>query len=153
LVVCGKESNTLTPDLINTIFSQLISVISTEGDSSFLASLCKCFTDSLRVVQREALAPEFVEGIIKATQGQLHLLAQKRRGRLERAHGKDWEEEKEDIMLMEEMEDFALEEITRLLEFFDRENPLLVAVGSIKDLGIRTEAWDTEDEEEGEEEP
>jgi len=44
------------------------------------------------------------------------------------------EEEREDIALLEEMEDFALEDMGKVLALFDKRHPLLVAIGSVKEL-------------------
>ena len=82
LLSCGKESGTLTNQMVSAMFLQLINGISTERDSTFLASLYKYFSESLRVIGGpEALSPQFHEGIIKATKRQLHTLADKRKAR------------------------------------------------------------------------
>ena len=47
------------------------------------------------------------------------------------------EEEREDAALLEELEDFALDEVARLLRLFEGSQPLLVAVSSVKELGVR----------------
>ncbi|KAI0061801.1 ARM repeat-containing protein [Artomyces pyxidatus] len=146
LISCGKQSNTLTNQMVSASFSQLTSCISTETDSSFLSSLYKCFTDCLRVLGGStALPPEFQGGIIEATKRQLQALADKRKARSARPAA-EIEEEKEDLALIEEMEDFALEDMSKLLVLLDPNHPLLVAVSSVRDLGLRLSAWDSEDE-------
>src|SRR6266436_7538826 len=93
------------------VFVPIIDAMPNEPDAGFLASLYKCFSESARAVGASALSPDLVHRFINATQNQLHSLAQRRKSRADRVHGRDWEEEREDIMLMEEMEDFALEEM------------------------------------------
>ncbi|KDQ15158.1 hypothetical protein BOTBODRAFT_158816 [Botryobasidium botryosum FD-172 SS1] len=141
LIVCGKESGTLTPTMLNEIFGRVVSAISCESDPSYLASLYKCFTDSARVVQTQSLTLEQVGVVVKATQNHLQVFAQKRRARNNRIQGMDWEEEKEDILLMEDMENFALDAMSKMLELFDKSHPLLIAIGSIKEMGVG-ERWE-----------
>jgi hypothetical protein len=144
LLACGKTSGTLTNQMVSATFLQLINCISTEHDSSFLASLYKCFTDSLRVIGGPgALTREFHDGVMEATKRQLQLLADRRKARAGRS-GSDLEEEREDLALLEEMEDFALEDMGKLLMCFDASHPLLVAVSSVKELGFNR--WDSDDE-------
>lgn len=144
LLSCGKNSNTLTNQMVSASFLQLITCINSETDSSFLASLYKCFTDSLRVIGGpSALTYEFQQGIIEATKRQLQSLADKRKVRAQRP-ASDLEEDKEDMALLEEMEDFALEDMGKMLFCFDPNHPLLVAVSSVRELGFNQ--WDSEDE-------
>lgn len=153
LLSCGKQSNTLTPQILSAVFAQLINVISDELDTSFLASLFKCFTDCVRVIGgSDALAPEFKEQILEATKRQLQKLAEKRKVRAERANGRagagvdpEMDDEREEVALLEELEDFALEDMGKMLRYFDPNHPLLFAVGSVGELGIRKDGWDSED--------
>ncbi|KAF9457022.1 armadillo-type protein [Collybia nuda] len=147
LLASGKTSSTLTNQMVSATFHQLINCVSTEYDASFLASLYKCFTDSIRVIGGPAALPhEFQEGIIEATKRQLQLLADRRKGRANRAASMpEGGEEKEEMSLLEEIEDFALEDIGKMLAMFDTNHPLLVAVSGVKDLGFNT--WDSEEEE------
>ncbi|TFY78196.1 hypothetical protein EWM64_g5813 [Hericium alpestre] len=146
LVSCGKNSNTLTNQMVSATFSQLINCISTETDSSFLSSLYKCFADCLRVLGgTSALPSEFQNGLIEATKRQLQTLADKRKVRAGR-NPSEIEDEKEDLALIEEMEDFALEDMAKLLSTLDAQHPLLIAVSSVRDLGLGLGAWDSEDE-------
>jgi len=92
-------------------FHHLIPCVSTEHDSSFLASLYKCFTDSLRVVGGPSvLSQGYQRGIIEATKRQLQLLADRRKGRATRAASEAGENGKEELALLEEIEDFAPED-------------------------------------------
>lgn len=148
LLACGKSSNTLTNPMVTATFHQLITCVSTEHDSSFLASLYKCFTDSLRVIGGPATLPqEYQNGIIEATKHQLQLLADRRKGRANRAALEVGESDKEELSLLEEVEDFALEDMGKMLIIFDANHPLLVAVSSVKDLGFNS--WDSDEEVEG----
>lgn len=143
LLVCGKKSNILTPDMLNAVFNQLVNVIGAEDDPSFLASIYKCFTDSTRVVGKESLPTSIYDSVIKATQNQLQVLAQKRKRRSEKST-RELQEERDDVALLEEMEEFAFEEMGKMLQLFDESHPLLFAIGSLKDLGVRSEQWDNE---------
>jgi len=49
------------------------------------------------------------------------------------------------MALLEEIEDFALEDMGRMLTSLDSNHPLLVAVSSVKDLGFNS--WDSDEEE------
>jgi len=150
LIQAGHLSNTLTNQMVSATLLQLINVISDEHDASFLASLFKAFTDCVKILggPSTCLSPEYLDGIIEATKRQLQTIAQKRRareaGRGGRgsesgghvdANGLD-EDDREDLALLEEMEDFALEDMARMLRMFDQNHELLVAVGSVKDLGM-----------------
>jgi importin-5 len=149
LLSCGKNSNTLTQQMVTATFTQLVNCMSVEPDSSFLASLYKAFNDSLRVIGGpSALAPEFHAGLIEATKHQLQSLADKRKARSQRPRA-EIEDEKEDLMLLEEMEEFALEDMTKLLVYFDPNHPMLVAISSVRELGLGLGQWDEDGETEG----
>jgi hypothetical protein len=147
LLASGKNSGTLTNPMVQATFLQIINGISTEHDSSFLSSLYKCFNDSLRVIggpnALSAVSADFPNGIMEATKRQLHSLADKRRARKARP-ASDLEEDKEDMALFEEIEDFALEDMAKMLGSFDANHPLLVAVSSVKDLGFNQ--YDSEED-------
>ncbi|THH09772.1 hypothetical protein EW145_g1787 [Phellinidium pouzarii] len=172
LLVSGKQSGTLTPQMLAAVFAQLVGEVRSEADASFLASLFRCLADCVRVsggaseaVPADALPHDIREGILAAARHQLQALADRRKGRAARLnadrrdHSVDsngntgagrrgsedgLEEEREDVALLEELEDFALDEIARLLKMFDPGHPLLVAIGSVKDLGIRSGDWESE---------
>jgi len=64
-----------TDQMVSTTFLQLIRCISSERDSTFLASLYKYFSDSLRVVGGpDVLSQHFHEDTIDATKQQLQSL-------------------------------------------------------------------------------
>ena len=150
LLSCGKTSNTLTPQMVSATFHQLINCVGSEQDASFLASLFKCFADSLKVMGGpSSLTPEFQTGIIEATKRQLQTLADKRKNRKQRP-ANEIADAREDMALFEEIEDFALEDMAKLLYYMDPEHPLLVAVSSVKDMGFNR--GDSDEDEVGEEE-
>ena len=129
--------------MVSATFLQLINGTSTERNSTFLTSLCKHFSESLRVVGGpKAFSPQFHEGIIEATKRQLHSLTDKRKARTARASNLAFaaEVDRDDMTLVEEIEDFALEDIGKMLPVttFDINHPLLVAVASVRDLGFNT---------------
>ena len=126
-------------------FAQLVNCIGNEADSSFLASLFKCFLDAMLVLGGPtALAPEASHGFVEAAQRQLQSLADKRKARAARPQ-QEIREEREDLMLIEEMEDFALEDMAKVLRTFDMAHPLLIAVSSVRELGLNLSDWDGED--------
>ena len=132
--------------MVAATFSQIINCIGNEGDSSFLASLYKCFLDTMLVIGGpSALAPEVHAGVKEATKRQLHSLADKRKARAARPP-QDLRDEREDLMLIEEMEDFALEDMSKVLRNLDANHPLLIAVSSVRELGLHLSEWDSEDE-------
>lgn len=212
LLACGKQAGTLTPQMTSAVFHQLIDVSRKETDASFLASLFRCISDSIRVAsgpsqssasslghrshsasssvsslhsitsgvgsngdsslstaygqpkshgaQGDSLPQEIRDGILSSARHQLQILADKRKARSARfarlvsshspspssspgvegngALPDELEEEREDAALLEELEDFALDEAARLLRLFEGCQPLLVAVSSVKELGIRS---------------
>ncbi|PCH35440.1 ARM repeat-containing protein [Wolfiporia cocos MD-104 SS10] len=146
LVSCGKSSGTLTDQMVLATFSQLINCINEETDASFLASLFKCFTDSMRPLGGPfSLDEEIRYSAVEAAKAQLERIANKRKARAARP-AVEVADEREDLMLIEEMEDFALEDMARLLMEFDRNHPLLMAVSAVRDLGLHLGQWDSEDE-------
>lgn len=149
LVAAGKASNTLTNQMVSATFHQLINCVTTEHDPSFLASLYKCLNDCVRVIGGAgALPQEYNDGIVEATKQQLQALADRRKGRANRAGSGTGEgPDKEEMSLMEEIEDFALEDMGKMLVALDPNHPLLVAVASVKDLGFNS--WDSDEDEEG----
>jgi importin-5 len=148
LLSCAKNSGTLTTQIVHATFTQLVNCISTEADASFVASLYKCFSDALRVTGGPGSLPdEFHHGITEASKRQLQTIAEKRRRRSQRPRA-EIEDEKEDLALYEEMEEFALEDMEKTLKYFDSSHPLLVAVSSVRDLGLGLSNY--EDEEDGE---
>ncbi|KAF9554626.1 ARM repeat-containing protein [Agrocybe pediades] len=147
-----SKSNTLTNQMVSAVFTELIRCIGTEHDSTFLASLYKYFSESVLVIGgSEALPQQFHKDIIEATKRQLHSLADRRKSRAARANSiqvganitADWD--RDEMALVEEMEDFALEDMGKMLMAFDPNHPLLVAVASVRDLGFNT--YDSDEEE------
>jgi len=146
LLACRKTSNALTNQMVSATFTQLINCINAEQDSSFLASVYKCFTDSMRVLGGPTMLPtEFADGIIEAMKHQLHSMADRRKARAQQATGAvTLEDSREELSLMEEIEDFTLEDMAKMLQCFDVNHTLIVVVSSVRDLGFNS--WDSEDE-------
>lgn len=139
LFSCGKNSGTLTSQMVAASFLQLIHSIRAETDPSFLSSLYRALADGLRVVGIPALTPDLQAALIEATKHQLQTLADKRKRRAESP-----EDDREELALLEEVEEFALEDMEKLLKMLDGQHPLLVAVSSVRDLGFNQ--WDSEEE-------
>ncbi|KAG8702119.1 hypothetical protein FRC08_003684 [Ceratobasidium sp. 394] len=137
LITSGNTTGVISPEEINAVFLQITRTIQPEGDAGFLGSLCKCLADSLLVVGRQAIVPPLVNEISTACKAQLAALASRREMRARRIkHGPEWEEDKEDMLLLQELEDTAFDEMSRLLGFLDPNHPLLIAIGSIKEMAI-----------------
>lgn len=137
LLACGKS--VLTPTDLQTIFRTLLAAIGEEGDTGYLASLYKSVVDSILVLPSKGLPPDLANDIIASVQRKLQSLAQKRKQRAEYllAHAaQDVEEEREGMALEEELEDFVLDEVGRLLRLLDPNHPYLMMVGSVRDLGV-----------------
>ncbi|KAK0475517.1 armadillo-type protein [Armillaria novae-zelandiae] len=143
LLHSGHASGTLTPQMIHATYAQLISCVTTEHDAGFLSSLFKSLSDCLKIsiqMSHEIVTPEVKQSILDAIKRQLSRIAEMRRGRTGRQLD---EEEDEDLALIEEMEDFALEDMGKLLEvLYEGRIPpgpdgeaLLVGLGSVRDLG------------------
>jgi len=152
LVSCAKESKLITEEMFDGIFQQLINVIGTEPDASFLASLYKSFADSARLFihphpsrsqshnspqsqSQFTFPPQYTQSLFKATQSQLHTIAQKRKQRSS-LPAYQREEEHDDLALLEEMEEYALEDMGKCIALLDPSSSLLIAVGSVRELAI-----------------
>jgi hypothetical protein len=144
LVSCAKEAKLITEEMFDAVFQQLINVIGSEPDASFLASLYKCFTDAARLFiyssspnpqQQLNFPPQYTQSLFKATQSQLHTIAQKRKQRAA-LPSYQREEEHDDLALLEEMEEFALEDMGKCIQLLEPDSQVLVAVGSVRELGI-----------------
>ncbi|KAH7920554.1 ARM repeat-containing protein [Leucogyrophana mollusca] len=135
LFACGKITSTMSPPMVSASFLQLIRCIQIETDPSFLTSVFRCFSTALEVVGLPALTPELHTGLIEGTKHQLQLLADKRKERAQRPAA-ELEDTRQEMALMEELEDFVLEDMEKLLQTLDPQHPLLVAVSSVRDLGF-----------------
>ncbi|KAG6856072.1 hypothetical protein H0H87_007683 [Tephrocybe sp. NHM501043] len=153
LLASGKGVAGGVGGMVEAAFHHLLACVRTEQDTSFLASLYKCINDCVRVVGGAAALPkEYVDGIVEVTKGQLQGIADRRRGRANRVQSQaqggeaaGWGgEDREEMALMEEVEDFVLEDMGKMLSVLDPAHPLLVAVAGVKDLGLNT--WESEEE-------
>jgi hypothetical protein len=84
------------------------------------------------------LTQDFHNNIIKAMKCQLQTFADKRKT----CSQCPLSELADDLALIEEIKDFALEDMTKLLYYMDQKHPLLVVVSSVKDLGFNLEDSD-----------
>jgi len=142
LLSCSKESNTLTAQIISVTFLHLIGTIGSETEPSSLMPLLKCFTKSLKVVGGPtALSQELHNGIIETIKHQLDATADKRRNRSEKPDSERIDQFAFTTMnfgeIDEDMENFALEDIERLLRYLDPKHPLLATVASVRGMGRR----------------
>jgi importin-5 len=146
LLQCAKDTNQLTQEIFSAVFQELITIMSTEPDPSFLASLYKSFYDSARVVGASNIPSNFVDAMTKASQSQLQTMAHRRKSRAN-IGARRLEEEQEDIALVEEMEHFALEDMAKAIELFDKSSPLLIAISSVKELAVirsGSDGWESD---------
>jgi hypothetical protein len=164
LISCAKATNQLSQEIFSAVFQQLITVISQEPDASYLASLYKCFHDTSLLISPSRIPPTFIDALFKATSSQLHAIAQKRKNRQGMSE-RQLEEEREDLALTEEMEDFALEDMGKVIRLFGENGggvggdngqaqanaqahaqQLMIALGSVKELAVINGAVDWESE-------
>lgn len=161
--------------MVTASLSKLIYCIQIETDPSFVASLYKSIADTLRVVGVRALTPELTSGLMDGTKLQLQNMAEKRKRRPGAGGGNgngmggaggvagpsgggsagtdkhpqqltQDEDDQEEIALMEEMEEFALEDMEKMLHMLDEQHPLLIAVASVRELGCHRYSWDRDEE-------
>ncbi|KIJ63543.1 hypothetical protein HYDPIDRAFT_92367 [Hydnomerulius pinastri MD-312] len=135
LMSCGKSSGTLTPQMVTASLSKLILCIQTETDPSFVTSLYKSFADTIRVVGIPSLTPELSNALMEATKHQLQTFADKRKQRSQRP-ASELEDDQEDMAWADEMEGFALEDMEKMLKMLDGQHPLLIAISSVRLLGL-----------------
>ena len=144
LLACGKNSGTLTPHMVTASFSQVVNCIASEKDPTFFSSLYRCFNDCMRVAGGpEGLPQEVKNAALEATKLQLQLIADRRKSRASMST-KDLEDEREDIRLVQEIEDYAFEDIAKTVSVLDPSSQLLVAISSVRELGL--DMGDSEDE-------
>jgi hypothetical protein len=129
------KSSTLTSQMAHATFRQLVACIGSEADSALAASLLRCFADCTRAVGGpRALPADAGPALEDAAKRQLHALAEKRRRRGARAPRDA--DEREDLGLLEEFEDIALDEMEKTLRYLNAGHPLLVAISSVRELGL-----------------
>ena len=61
-------------------------------------------------------------------------------------HPQQDEDDREEIALVEEMEEFALEDMDKTLRVLDGQHPLLIAVASVRELGSQRYPWEGDEE-------
>lgn len=144
LLACGKNSGTLTPQMVNASFSQVVNCIAAEKDPTFFSSLYRCFNDCMRVAGGPAGLPQEVkDAALEATTRQLQLIADRRKSRAGLST-KELEDDREDIRLVQEIEDYAFEDMVKTVSTVDPESSLLIAISSVRELGL--DLGDSEDE-------
>lgn len=137
LLLCGKNSGTLTNEMVSATFTQLVNCIGSERDINFLSSLYKCFTGCMNVIGGATkFPPQIHDGVMEGTRRQLQSMADKRKKRSEEARAPGNEDKKELLMWSEEVEDYALDEMAVMLKAFSETHELLMAVSSVRDLGV-----------------
>ncbi|KAI9441935.1 ARM repeat-containing protein [Lactarius indigo] len=112
--------------MVANVMQHVGSVITQETDSTFLASLFKSATDSMRAWGDSHWRMR--------RSNSCRQLADRRKARSARTAA-EIEEDREDLALLEEMEEFALEELAKMLAIFDPNHP-------VRDLGLGLGAWD-----------
>jgi len=150
LLACAKQNGTLSPETSETVLTQLVLCLKSQTDPGYLASLFKSLTDSLVTIGGTPPS-DILSDALGAAQTQLQIIAQKRTVRSQRLNGGvtgasaggTEEEDREEALLLEEMENFELEEMRKFLKMVDPNHPLLVAIGSIMELGIGK--WEEDD--------
>ncbi|KAJ3505529.1 hypothetical protein NLJ89_g7369 [Agrocybe chaxingu] len=133
--------------MVSATFLQLINCVSSEHDSIFLESLHKDFSEALLIVGGpEALSLQFHRGIMEATKHQLRFLADKRKPRVVRASSDTADLDCNEMALIEDIKDITLQDI---FLSFNSNHPLLVAVSSVRELGLNMYDSDEDVDNEG----
>jgi hypothetical protein len=137
LIVSGRSI--LTETDLQTIFRTLIAAINEENDMSTLSALYKSVVDSMLVTAPQTVPSDISNDIVHETEKKLHTIAQKRKFRAEHLLVQDAEdsaEDQDDVRMLEELEDFVLDEVARFLGLLNSNHPVLIAVSSVRQLGV-----------------
>jgi hypothetical protein len=87
LLLCGKESNTLTTQMVSATFVQLNTSIGSETELVLLSSLLSTFAKSVKIVGGPAaLSRETHNGLTESLTRQLEILADRRKNRAPLPH-------------------------------------------------------------------
>ena len=149
LLSCGKESGTLSNQMVSATFLNLSTVSAPNVIRPFSRHYIK-FSPKLSESSEYKLSHHsFTKASFEVTKHQLHTLADKRKARAVRANSPAFavEVDRDEMVLVEEIEDFALEDMGKMLTSFDVNHPLLallVAIASVRDLGFNT--YDSDEE-------
>jgi hypothetical protein len=160
LLACGKESNTLTTQMVSATFHQLTNLIRPETEPTLLSSLLKLFIRCAKIVGGPtAVSREALGSLVESLTQHLDNFTEKRKNRppipempFDIANfGTDFgmpdlKIPKLDMdnfviptldvdEMNEDMETVALTEMALLLSYLDPTHPLLAKVSSVKSLG------------------
>ena len=160
LLTCGKESNTLTTQMVSATFHQLTSLIYPEIEPILLSSLVNLFTRCAKIVGGPTAVPrEALDSLVESLTQHLNNLTEKYTNRpsipempFDTANfGTDFgmpdlEIPKLDMdnftiptldvdEVNEDVETLALTGVAILLSYLDPMHPLLAKVSSVKSLG------------------
>jgi importin-5 len=87
LLLCGKESRTLTAQMVSVIFVQLVPSIGSETEPSLLSSLLGAFSKCVKIIDGPTTLPREVhDGLIESLMRQLEKLADRRKNRAPLTH-------------------------------------------------------------------
>src|ERR1700683_2260705 len=82
LLTCGKESNTLTTQMVSATFHQLTNLIRPEIEPTLLSSLLKLFTRCAKIVGGPTAVPrEALDRLVESLTQHLDNLTEKRKNR------------------------------------------------------------------------
>ncbi|KAH7883434.1 ARM repeat-containing protein [Phlebopus sp. FC_14] len=134
---------------------------SSSSSSAASASATSAAAASASAPPLSSLTPEMQTALLNATEHQLQQFGENRKRRAQRVEGGgayhdpthphaeigvgDDEDDREELALMEEMEEFALEDMEKVLRMLgdgQRQHSLLIAVSSVRDLGIGIGRWE-----------
>lgn len=126
------------------IFGKLNAALQSESDPAYLALLYSKFTESLAVMQAP-LPADYRQAFDAATQHQLQTIGEARQAR--QTEQLDWDHTDRGIAAEEEeAETMALDEMAKAVHAVDEQHSLLVAIGSVRELGLQDGAWEDEEE-------
>lgn len=127
--------------MVAAVFSQSTSYIANETDTTLYECCRRC---SLLLGRPRTLPPDRHVSVIDTSKRQLATLAKWRKSRGGR--GLIGEDERQDMALLEEREDFALGDVAKVLGMLEKDRLLRIAVSRAHELGIRIAALDAMDE-------
>ncbi|KAF8429400.1 hypothetical protein L210DRAFT_989820 [Boletus edulis BED1] len=152
LTSCGKQSGTLIPPMVTASLSKLIYCIQIETDPSFVASLYKAIADTLRVAGLQNMAEKRKRrsvgngvGGVAGPGGGGGTTSTDPNPSTPHYIATD-EDDRDEIALMEKMEEFTLEDMEKALRMLDGQHPLLIAIASVRKLGCHRYPWEGEEE-------
>ena len=135
LLEIGKSCKLLTDQMVCATFHQLTECIKTERLASFVDSLYQCLKQAILIIGDSSILPRKIrDEISESATRQLEIMADRRNARVGRSVSEYGEQNIKRSILLDQIEDFALQDMEEILKMLDVHHPLLVTLSSMKDL-------------------